>query len=97
VAPRLARPRGSSFARMALNGSKLCHRQAIVGSIISARIVLSAWRPVATARFEKATLIDAKSTETVTAAFDASLADVMRRVVDWTLQQGNAASATGSG
>jgi cholesterol transport system auxiliary component len=53
--------------------------------------------PVATARFEKATPIDAKSTDTVTAAFDASLTDVMRRVVDWTLQQGNAASATGSG
>lgn len=51
--------------------------------------------PVATARFEKATPIDAKSTDTVTAAFDASLADVMRRVVDWTVQQGNAASATG--
>ena len=53
--------------------------------------------PVATARFEKVTLIDAKSTDTVTAAFDASLAHVMRRVVDWTLQQGNAALATGSG
>ena len=52
--------------------------------------------PVATARFEKATLIDAKSTDTVTAAFDRSLADVMRRVVNWTLQQGNTASATGS-
>jgi len=53
--------------------------------------------PVATARFEKATPVDAKSTETVTAAFDTSLVDVMRRVVNWTLQQGNAASATGSG
>jgi cholesterol transport system auxiliary component len=50
--------------------------------------------PVATARFEKATPIDAKSIDTVAAAFDASLADVMRRVVDWTLQQRNAASAT---
>ena len=38
--------------------------------------------PVATARFEKATLIDAKSTDTVTAAFDTSLADVMGRVID---------------
>ena len=51
--------------------------------------------PVATARFEKATPIDAKSTDTVTAAFDTSLADVMRRVVEWTLQQGSAAAATG--
>jgi len=53
--------------------------------------------PVATARFEKATLIDAKSTDTVTAAFDTSLADVMGRVIDWTLRQGNAASSKGSG
>jgi cholesterol transport system auxiliary component len=51
--------------------------------------------PVATARFEKATPINSKSTETVTAAFDASLANVMRRVVDWTLQQGGSAAATG--
>jgi cholesterol transport system auxiliary component len=51
--------------------------------------------PVATARFEKATPVDPKSTETVTAAFDASLDDVMRRVVDWTLQQGGSATATG--
>jgi cholesterol transport system auxiliary component len=50
--------------------------------------------PVATARFEKATLVDSKSTETVTAAFDASLDDVMRRVVEWTLQKGNIAPAT---
>jgi len=50
--------------------------------------------PVATARFEKATLVDSKSTEAVTAAFDASLGDVTRRVVDWTLQQGSAAVAT---
>ena len=49
--------------------------------------------PVATARFEKATPIDSKSTETLTAAFDASLSDVMRRVVDWTIQQGSAAAA----
>jgi len=49
--------------------------------------------PVATARFEKATRINSKSTETVTAAFDASLGDVMRRVVDWTIQQGSSAAA----
>ena len=51
--------------------------------------------PVATARFEKAIPIDSKSTETVTAAFDAGLGDVMRRVVDWTIQQGGSAAATG--
>jgi cholesterol transport system auxiliary component len=51
--------------------------------------------PVATARFEKATQINSKSTETVTAAFDASLGEVMRRVVDWTIQQGSSATATG--
>ena len=51
--------------------------------------------PVATARFEKATPVDSKSIETVTAAFDASLGNVMRRVVGWTLQQGSAAVATG--
>jgi cholesterol transport system auxiliary component len=49
--------------------------------------------PVATARFEQATPVDSKSTETVTAAFDASLGDVMRRVVAWTLEQGRAAGA----
>jgi cholesterol transport system auxiliary component len=51
--------------------------------------------PVATARFEKATRINSKSTETVTTAFDASLGDVMRHVVDWTIQQGSSAAATG--
>jgi cholesterol transport system auxiliary component len=51
--------------------------------------------PVATARFEKATRIISKSTETVTAAFDASLGEVMRRVVDWTIQQGGSAAPTG--
>jgi cholesterol transport system auxiliary component len=50
--------------------------------------------PVATARFEKATPVDSKSIEAVTAAFDASLGDVMRPVVDWTLRQGSAAAAT---
>ena len=51
--------------------------------------------PVATARFEKATPVGSKSIETVTADFDASLGDVMRRVVDWTLERGSAAAATG--
>jgi cholesterol transport system auxiliary component len=51
--------------------------------------------PVATARFEKMTPVDSKSTETVTAAFDASLGDVMRRIVEWTLEKGRAAPATG--
>ena len=50
--------------------------------------------PVATKRFEKATPVSSDSTEPVKAAFDASLGDVMRRVVDWTLQQGSAAAAT---
>jgi cholesterol transport system auxiliary component len=49
--------------------------------------------PVATARFEKATPVSSGSTEVVTAAFDASLDDVMQRVVDWTLQQGSSAPA----
>jgi cholesterol transport system auxiliary component len=50
--------------------------------------------PVATRRFEKATPIGAKSTESITAAFDASLGDTMRRLVDWTIEQGSAATAT---
>jgi cholesterol transport system auxiliary component len=50
--------------------------------------------PAATTRFEKATPVSSDSTEAVSAAFDASLGDVMRRVVDWTLQQGSAAAAT---
>jgi len=45
--------------------------------------------PVSTARFENATPVSSKSTETVTAAFDTSLGEVMRRVVNWTLQQGD--------
>jgi cholesterol transport system auxiliary component len=49
---------------------------------------------VAAARFEKATPVDANSIEAVTAAFNASLDDTMRRVVDWTLEQGRAAGAT---
>ena len=51
--------------------------------------------PVATARFEKAIPVGGDSVDAVTAAFDASLGDVMRHVVDWTLQQGNAAPPTG--
>ena len=51
--------------------------------------------PVATARFEKATPISSNSSDAVTAAFDASLGDVMRRVVDWTFEQGSAAAAGG--
>jgi len=50
--------------------------------------------PVATARFEKATQVSSDSIEAVTAAFDASLGDVIRRVIDWTLEQGRAAAAT---
>jgi len=50
--------------------------------------------PIATTRFEKATPVSSDSTEAVTAAFDASLSDVMRRVVDWTLEQGSATAAT---
>ncbi len=51
--------------------------------------------PAATTRFEKATPVSSDSTEAVTAAFDASLSDVMRPVVDWTLERGSAAAATG--
>jgi cholesterol transport system auxiliary component len=51
--------------------------------------------PVATTRFDKATPVSAEAIEPVTTAFDASLADVMRRTVEWTLQMGNAAQATG--
>jgi ABC-type uncharacterized transport system auxiliary subunit len=51
--------------------------------------------PIATARFERATPVTSASTEAVTAAFDASLDDVMRRVVDWTLREGSTAPATG--
>jgi cholesterol transport system auxiliary component len=50
--------------------------------------------PVATARFAKATPVGSPSTEAVTTAFDTSLGEVMRRVVDWTLQQGSRAAAT---
>jgi cholesterol transport system auxiliary component len=53
--------------------------------------------PVTTARFEKATPVNSNSTETVTAAFDSSLGDVMRHVVDWTLQQGSAAARAAKG
>lgn len=50
--------------------------------------------PVATTRYGKATPISSDSTEAVTAAFDASLGDVMLRTVDWTLQKGSAAPST---
>jgi cholesterol transport system auxiliary component len=54
--------------------------------------------PVATARFEQATPVAAQSTAAVTTAFNASLDDVMRRVVDWTLERGGtAARAIGRG
>jgi cholesterol transport system auxiliary component len=50
--------------------------------------------PVATARFDKATPVSSASVEAVTASFDASLSDVMRRIVEWTLAKGNSAAAT---
>jgi cholesterol transport system auxiliary component len=50
--------------------------------------------PVATRRFEKATPVGFKSTDSITAAFDASLGDTMRRMVDWTIEQGSATAAT---
>jgi ABC-type uncharacterized transport system auxiliary subunit len=39
--------------------------------------------------------VGSTSTEAVTTAFDTSLGEVMRRLVDWTLQQGSTAAATG--
>jgi cholesterol transport system auxiliary component len=53
--------------------------------------------PVASERFEQTTPISSESTEAVTQAFDASLGDVMRRVVDWTLQKGSAAPSAQGG
>ncbi len=50
--------------------------------------------PIATARFEKATPVSSDSAEAVSAAFDVSLGDAMRRVVDWTLERGTIAAAT---
>ena len=50
--------------------------------------------PIATARFERATPVNSDSAEAVSAAFDASLGDVMRQVVDWTLERGTVAAAT---
>jgi cholesterol transport system auxiliary component len=44
--------------------------------------------PIATARFEKATPIPANTIETVAAAFNESLADVIRHTVSWTLERG---------
>jgi cholesterol transport system auxiliary component len=51
--------------------------------------------PVATARFDRATPVSSESIEAVTAAFDTSLGDVMRRTVEWTLEKGNGAAPTG--
>ena len=48
--------------------------------------------PVATARFEQATPLAGDSIDAVTAAFNASLGETMRRVVEWTLERGGAAS-----
>ncbi|MGA8754745.1 MAG: ABC-type transport auxiliary lipoprotein family protein [Stellaceae bacterium] len=48
-------------------------------------------KPIATARFEKTTPVAADTISAVTTAFDASLADVMRRVVNWTLEHGSVA------
>jgi cholesterol transport system auxiliary component len=46
--------------------------------------------PVATARFEKATPVAADSIDAVTTAFNTSLGEVIRQVVDWTLERGSA-------
>jgi cholesterol transport system auxiliary component len=46
--------------------------------------------PVASARFEKATPVAADTIGAVATAFNTSLADVMHRVVDWTVQHGSA-------
>jgi cholesterol transport system auxiliary component len=48
--------------------------------------------PVATARFERATPLPSDSIDAVTAAFNASLGEVMRRVVEWTLREGESAA-----
>jgi cholesterol transport system auxiliary component len=47
--------------------------------------------PVATARFEKATPVAADSIDAVTTAFNTSLGEVIRQVVDWTLERGGTA------
>ena len=44
--------------------------------------------PVATARFEKTTPVAADSIDAVTTAFNTSLGEVIRQVVDWTLERG---------
>ena len=44
--------------------------------------------PVATARFEKAAPVAADSIDAVTTAFNTSLGEVIRQVVDWTLEKG---------
>jgi cholesterol transport system auxiliary component len=48
--------------------------------------------PVATARFESMTPVADASAGAVTTAFNASLGDVMRQAVGWTLTQGSAAA-----
>jgi cholesterol transport system auxiliary component len=45
-------------------------------------------KPIATARFEKTTPVVADTIGAVTTAFNTSLAEVMRRVVDWTVEHG---------
>jgi len=51
--------------------------------------------PVATARFEKTTPVAADSIDAVTTAFNTSLGEVIRQVVDWTLERGSAAAKPG--
>jgi cholesterol transport system auxiliary component len=48
--------------------------------------------PVVTARFEKTTPVAADSIDAVTTAFNTSLGEVIRQVVDWTLERGSAAA-----
>ena len=48
--------------------------------------------PVATARFEKTTPVAADAIDAVAAAFNTSLGEVIRQVVDWTLERGSAAA-----
>jgi cholesterol transport system auxiliary component len=52
-------------------------------------------QPVATARFEKTTPVAADSIDAVTTAFNTSLGEVIRQVVDWTLERGSAAAKAG--
>jgi len=50
--------------------------------------------PIATARFEKTTPVAADSIDAVTPAFNTSLGEVIRQVVEWTLERGSAAVKT---